>query len=50
MNQLQGDEIGFFILANSKFSKVGKSKNERKHKVENFILHDKFVRKPDGVK
>ena len=32
----------FFILANSMFSTVGNSPNERRHEVKSFILHVKY--------
>ena len=40
----------FFILANSKFSKVGNSPTERIHQVEEFIWHENFIPHDLGVK
>ena len=41
----------FFILANSKFSKVGDdSPHEKIHEVEDFIVHPNFVPLQIGVK
>ena len=40
----------FFILANSKFSKVGNSPTERIHQVEEFIWHENFIPHELGVK
>ena len=40
----------FFILANSKFSKVGNSEIEKIHQVEEFIWHENFISHDLGVK